>query len=105
MYEAIPCKYCGEMFYPKHPTQLYCSEGCQKNGLFMSRYGHDPAKKEGHPYNKRICIHCGKEFWPAGPNTKTCSEECSHEHGILKMRDWRAEQKAQDEAETIEPAM
>ena len=105
MYEAIPCKYCGKMFYPKHPNQVYCSEGCQQNGLFMSRYGHDPAKKEGHPYNKRICIHCGKEFWPAGPNTKTCSEECSHEHGILKMRDWRAKQKVQDEAETVKAAM
>ena len=105
MYEAIPCKYCGEMFYPKHPNQVYCSAECRTNGSFMSRYGHDPATKEGHPYNKIICIHCGKEFWPAGPNTKTCSEECSHEHGILKMRDWRAEQKAQDEAETIKPTM
>ena len=105
MYEAVPCKYCGEMFYPKQPNQVYCSAECRTNGSFMSRYGHDPATKEGHPYNKRICIHCGKEFWPAGPNTKTCSEECSHEHGILKMRDWRAEQKAQDEAETVKPAM
>ena len=105
MYDAIPCKYCGEMFYPKQRNQVYCSAECRTNGSFMSRYGHDPATKEGHPYNKRICIHCGKEFWPAGPNTKTCSEECSHEHGILKMRDWRAEQKAQDEAETVKPAM
>lgn len=64
----------------------------------MMRYGHDPAAKEGHPYNKRICIHCGKEFWPAGPNTKTCSEECSHAHGIQKMREWRDAQK-----ELLEP--
>ncbi|MBQ2048478.1 MAG: hypothetical protein II487_05810, partial [Schwartzia sp.] len=98
LYDAVSCKYCGKLFYPKQPNQVYCSDECRTNGSFMMRYGHDPAAKEGHPYNKRICIHCGKEFWPAGPNTKTCSEECSHAHGIQKMREWRDAQK-----ELLEP--
>ena len=65
------------------------------------RNGYDPAEKDGHPYAKRICIHCGEEFWPAGPNTKTCSEECSHQHGIDKMREVRATQKAETQPEKV----
>ncbi|WP_341473176.1 DUF4368 domain-containing protein [Ruthenibacterium lactatiformans] len=99
LYDAVSCKYCGKLFYPKQPNQVYCSDECRTNGSFMMRYGHDPAAKEGHPYNKRICIHCGKEFWPAGPNTKTCSEDCSHAHGIQKMREWRDAQKELREPE------
>ena len=106
MYQAIPCKYCGKLFYPKQPNQVYCSDPCRTNGSFMMQYGHDPATKEGHPYDKRICVHCGKEFWPAGPNTKTCSPKCSHDHGVQKMRDWRtAKKETEAEAEVTGVAM
>lgn len=84
------CKYCGKLFTPKSPCELYCSDFCKSYGVTNAYYvrnykinleGYlDLAEKQNF-----VCAICGKENF-AMRNTHSGCLVVDHDHNTGNVR-------------------
>jgi hypothetical protein len=70
-----PCRCCGELFKPKAPSHLYCSQDCADVGLnnrYLKRnYNTDYNNvKQMYEEQNDKCFLCGTEGFKMNPNAK-----------------------------------
>lgn len=96
------CKFCGQVFVPKHIAEQYCSEECKREGrrARQREYNHayyaktHPEGKQGNRLYKdglpeaHTCVQCGKTFYPKYGCQKACSEECKKAFRLAYKREW-----------------
>lgn len=84
------CRCCGNMFKPKAPSHLYCSQDCADIGL-NNRYLRRNYNTDYHQVKKMYeeqdnnCYLCGTKGFKMNPNAKQ-SLVVDHDHDTGKVR-------------------
>lgn len=90
------CRYCGNLFVPRHANQVYCSEECKYKVQIQRQNACSKEKRKSRLPATTSCAICGADFKPKRITDRYCSKECAREGGRRNAARWRAEQKKGD---------
>ena len=76
-----PCRYCGSMFWPALPHQVYCKPRCRKDAENLRKREATAARKLEL---RRQCKRCGRTFYYGPQDKKFCGTYCRNAYHIGK---------------------